>query len=176
FGLFVFFFLFKPFSYFLVARGGWMAFFSPGRDSGRPRLLHAQKEMAATVLLITRFIVLRTERPVLTERDDGDLFGVHTQIAQNPFDSLRSLLSEHDVVIVGAPLIAMTGYADLGARVSFDPLGIRRQSRHRFIGDAPEIEAEEGISQTCFNGSFFFPTKLGHSPIRLFSGRRQHAG
>ena len=81
----------------------------PLTESAGGTRLFAQQHMATPILLMAGFVMVGTEWAVFAIGYNRHLFWAHTQIDQEALGCLGPFFSQHEIVVVGATLITMSG-------------------------------------------------------------------
>src|SRR5437660_1665608 len=96
----------------------------PPAGSQRSKLLFLIDEVGAAVLLPARFRRFGTNRLLLAEADGADAIRSHAGLGQRVLDGLRAVVTESDVVLGGAALVAVSLDREFDVGMLREPLRI----------------------------------------------------
>jgi hypothetical protein len=71
--------------------------------------LFAEQHMTASILLVAGFVLVGTERAILSVGNDCDLLRIHAEVHQNASGCLGPFFTKDKIVIVAAAFVTMTG-------------------------------------------------------------------
>src|ERR1044072_7016443 len=112
--------------------------------------------MTASIELIAGLIMFHAEGTLFAIRYDADLLRVATQLNEVSPGALRSLISQHHVVVGRPTLVAVAFNFQHRCGVLSEPFRIVIQRLWSVIGQRPRVVPEEYILQACLDRRLFF--------------------
>ena len=135
-----------------------------------PPLLHFQQHMASAILLIASLVTFTAEGTIFSVRYSRHLFRVDSEFDQNGLGGVGAFFSEHQIIVMAAPFVAMARNSKLSARIVLEPDRVPGESLYFVILHQPSIVGVEYVVKSRRNGRFFLPFEFGIHALRLING------